>query len=165
MTTLLIIPEIFGVSIEVYFILLFLGVPTYFFWRWLLKKFIPVDKTRKIATWTMTIFSTPLIYAIIVLLWIMSVSYYPSHDFDKQKWHNDIEKRYELSEDLIESKILIGKTKDEIKKLLGEDFQEWGADSWSYYLGYRPQLFSIDPDYLDIDFKDGRVIKVSQHTS
>ena len=131
----------------------------------MLKKFITTDKSRKVATWTATVFSTPLFYVAIVLLWILSISYYPSHDFDKQKWHNDIEKRYELSEDLMNSKILIGKTKDEIKQLLGEDFQEWSADSWSYYLGFRPQLFGIDPDYLDIDFKDGRVIKVSQHTS
>lgn len=37
MTPLLIIPEVFGVSIEVYFILLILGLTTYFFWRWLFK--------------------------------------------------------------------------------------------------------------------------------
>ena len=165
MTTLLIIPEIFGVSIEVYFILLFLGVPTYFFWRWLLKKIITVDKTRKVATWTATIFLTPLIYAAIVMLWIMSISYYPSHEFDKQKWHDDVEKRYELSEELIDNEILIGKTMDEVKQLLGDDYQESGKDRWSYYLGFRPQLFGIDPDYLDIDFENGRVIKVGQHTS
>lgn len=62
MTPLFIIPELFGVSIEVYFILLLLCVPTYFFWRWLLKKFIAYDKSRKIATLTATIFSTPFIY-------------------------------------------------------------------------------------------------------
>ena len=78
MTPLLIIPELFGVSIEVYFILIFLSVPTYFFWRWVLKKFISDDKSRK---------------------------------------------------------------------------------------GTKPGLFAIDPDYLDIDFKNGRVIHVSQHTS
>ena len=54
---------------------------------------------------------------------------------------------------------------DEVKHLLGDEYQESGRDRWSYYLGFRPQLFGIDPDYLDIDFKNGRVIKVVQHTS
>jgi hypothetical protein len=165
MATLLILPELFGVSIEVYFILLFLGIPTYFFCRWLLKKFIPVDKTRKKATWVATILITPLIYAAIVMLWILSISYYPSYDFDQQKWRDDVEKRYEISEDLIDSGVLIGKSMEEVKQLLGDDYQQTGKDRWSYYLGFRPQLFGIDPDYLDIDFKNGRVIKVAQHTS
>ena len=165
MTTHLFIPEIFGVSIEVYFILLFIGVPTYFFWRWLLKKFISVDITRKVMTWSATILLTPLIYLAIVMIWIISVSYYPSHDFDKQKWHDDVEKRYELSEDLIDNEVLLGKTMDEVKRLLGDDYQESARDRWSYYLGFRPQLFCIDPDFLDIDFKNGRVVKVGQHTS
>ncbi len=165
MTPLLIIPELFGVSIEVYFILIILGVPTYFFWRWVLKKFISDDKSRKVATLTATIFSTPFIYLVIVMLWIMSISYYPSADFDKQKWQNDIEKRYELTDDLIDNEVLIGKSMKQVKKLLGTDYQESGKDRWSYYLGTKPALFAIDPDYLDIDFKNGRVIHVTQHTS
>ncbi len=163
MTTLLIIPEVFGVSIEVYFILLFIGIPTYFFWRWLLKKFISDDKSRKIATWSATIFSTPLIYVTIILIWILSISYYPSYNFDKQKWHDDIDKRYELSEDLIDSAILIHKTKTEVKQILGDDYQKSGNDRWIYDLGLRPQLFGIDPDYLEIEFKNDRVVKVEQH--
>ena len=165
MTPLLIIPELFGVSIEVYFILILLGVPTFFFWRWVLKKFISDDKSRKVATLTATIFSTPFIYLVIVMLWIMSISYYPSADFDKQKWQNDIEKRYELTDDLIDNEVLIGKSMKQVKKLLGNDYQESGKDRWSYYLGTKPGLFAIDPDYLDIDFKNGRVIQVTQHTS
>lgn len=165
MTPLFIIPELFGVSIEVYFILLLLSVPTYFFWRWLLKKFIADDKSRKIATLTATIFSTPFIYMAMIALWIMSISYYPTADFDKQKWQNDIEKRYELTDDLIDNEVLIGKSMKQVKKLLGDDYEESGIDRWSYYVGTPPGLFGIDPDYLDIDFKNGRVVHVSQHTS
>ncbi|HOS85308.1 MAG TPA: hypothetical protein PK199_10365, partial [Bacteroidales bacterium] len=105
----------------------------------------------------------PLMYGLFVMFWMMSATYYPSNDFNKEKWHEDIEKRYELSEDLIDSEILIGKTKKEVKKILGDTFQEWSADNWSYYLGSRPGI--MDPDYLDIEFKDGRVVKVRQHSS
>lgn len=163
MKTLLFIPEIFGVNIEVYFILLLIGVLSFFFWRWLLKKLITIDKTRRTATWIATILLTPLMYGLFVMFWMMSATYYPSNDFNKEKWHEDIEKRYELSEDLIDSEILIGKTKKEVKKILGDTFQEWSADNWSYYLGSRPGI--MDPDYLDIEFKDGKVVKVRQHSS
>jgi hypothetical protein len=165
MNPLLIIPEVFGVSIEVYFILLVLGVTTYFFWRWLFKKFISDDKSRKVATLTATIFFTPLIYLATVMLWIMNMEYYPAADFDKQKWQKEIEKRYELTDDLIDNEVLIGKTMQQVQKLLGDDYQESGKDRWSYYLGTKLGLFGIDPDYLDIDFKNGRVVHVAQHTS
>ena len=55
MKILLYIPTFFGVSIEVYLILLILDIPTFFIWQWILKKFIKVDKTRKNATWIATI--------------------------------------------------------------------------------------------------------------
>lgn len=59
--------------------------------------------------------------------------------------------------------MLIGKTKAEVKLILGDEENLENNDLWNYYLGYRPQLFGIDPDVLDIEFKDGKVIKVSQH--
>lgn len=164
MMTLLFIPTLFGISIEVYFFLIILGVPTFFFWRWLFKKFIRVDRTRKISTWVATIILSPLIYVGIVLVIFFSISYYPSHDFDRQKWFTNKEKRYELSKDLIKSKTLLGKSKAEIKQLLGDDADNKDKfDTWDFELGYRPELFNIDPDYLQIEFKNDKVINVEQH--
>lgn len=96
MTKLLYIPELFGVSIEVYFIILILAIPTFFVWRWIFRKYIEDKKKQNIATWTATLIATPIIYVGLVMLWIFSISYYPSNDFDKQKWLGDKEKRYEL---------------------------------------------------------------------
>lgn len=163
MTKLLDIPVFFGVSIEVYFILIVLAIPTFFIWRWLLKKFIKVDKTRKIATWTATIIATPLIYVGLILLLFFGMSYHQTHDFDKEKWLVDKEKRYEYSENIIESKMLIGKTKIEVKQLLGDEGNKDDSDYWTYDLGFRPGFANIDPDVLDIQFKDGKVVKVGQH--
>ncbi len=160
------LPRIFGVSIEVYFILLLLGVPTFLIWRWFLKKFIKVDRTRKIATWTVTLVTTPLIYVglIILLFNSMFISFYPTHDFDKEKWFADKEKRYELSEDIIDSKMLIGKTKAEVRQMLGDERTSDQSNYWEYYLGFKPGFVSMDPDMLHIEFKDGQVIKVEQYT-
>jgi hypothetical protein len=157
------IPVFFGVSIEVYLILMVLAIPTFVIWRWLLKKFIKVDTTRKIATWTATILGTPLIYVGLIMLCFFNMSYHPTYEFDKGKWLADKEKRYEYSEDVIESKMLIGKTKAQVRQLLGDEGNKDVSDHWAYYLGFRPAFANIDPEILDIEFKDGKVIKVGQH--
>ena len=163
MKLLLIIPEFFGISIEVYFIILILAIPTFFIWRWIFRKHIKDRKKLNIATLIATIIATPLIYVGIIMFWIFSKSYYPSKDFDRQKWISDKEKRYELSEEIIESEMLIGKTKAEVKQILGDEENTDDSDLWNYYLGFKPQLFGIDPDVLVIEFKNGIVIKVGQH--
>ena len=157
------IPTFFGISIEVYFIILILGILFFFIWRWLLKKFIKTDNTRKIATWIATVVTTPLIYIGIIMLWLFSMSYNPNHAFDKEKWLTDKEKRYELSADIIESKMLIGKTKSEIKQLLGDEGNSYDSDYWNYYLGFRSGFAIIDASFLYIEFEDGKVIKIGQH--
>jgi hypothetical protein len=158
------IPEILGISIEVYFILILLGIPTFFFWRWLFKKYIQADKTRKIAVWVATIILTPVIYISIVMLYVFSVSYYPTHDFDKRRWLTDEDNRYELSDDLIKSKMLIGKTKNEVRLLLGNETENQDSvNTWYYGLGYRPGLFNIDPSYLEIEFQNNKVLDVEQY--
>ena len=162
MTILLDIPQLFGVSIEVYFILLILGISTFYIWRWLLKRFIKNNKKRSVAIWIATIAATPLIYIGIVMFWFFGISYYPTSDFDKQKWIADKEMRYELSKDIIDSEILIGKTKAEVRQILGDDGNTDKSDHWYYYLGYRPGFANIDPDVLEIEFIDNKVVKVGQ---
>lgn len=164
MIELLDIPVFFGLSIEVYFILIVLAIPTFFIWRWMLKKYIKVDRTRKIATWTATIIATPLIYVGLILLWIFSISYYPNRDFDKQKWLKDEDKRYELSKDIIASKMFIGKTKLQVRQILGDEGDNKDSFKvWTFRLGVRPALFNIDNSYLQIEFDSNKVVNVEQH--
>ena len=165
MNHLLYIPELFGFSIEVYFIVIIIGTGTFFFWRWLFMKLIKDNKKRIIATWCTTVFVTPIIYILIILVFVFSASYYPTHNFNKLKWLSDSEKRYELSGNLIESKILTGKTKRQMTEILGEPDGAKQENYWSYYLGFKPSIGGIDPDYLDIEFKNDKVITVGQHES
>lgn len=81
----------------------------------------------------------------------------------KKKWFADKEQRYEMSEDIIKTKVLLGKTKSEIRQILGDEGNTDESDYWSYYLGFRPGFANIDPDVLDIEFKNGKVIEVRQH--
>ena len=37
------------------------------------------------------------------------------------------------------------------------------SDDWYYDLGFKPGLFNIDPDVLEVEFKFGKVVRVGQH--
>lgn len=149
---------------EVPIIILILAVPIYFFSKWILKKLnIGNEKNRKYFAVLPTIVLSPLVYVAAIVIWIVSMTYYPSKDFDKQEWKSNIEERYQMSEDIIDSEILIGKSKQEVIELLGTEYWSNGEDNISYYLGFVPEIANIDPDVLDIYFENGRVIKISQH--
>lgn len=164
---LLDIPIIFGLSIEVYFILLIIAIPTFFFWRWLLKKYIKVGKTRKIATWSATLIVTPIIYVGLIMLFIFGMTYTPSKDFDKSQWLTDKEGRFQMASDIISSKMLIGKDTNQVKQMLGEP--TWGSDStwrpdtvntWSYDMGMGGGGLGFLFHNLVIKFEKEKVVAV-----
>ncbi len=151
-------------SIEVPIIVLILAIPIYFLSKWILKKWnFGNENNRKYLAIIPSVVLSPIVYIGLIYLWIFSISYYPTNDFDKQTWESNPEERYKMSEDIIESKMLIGKTKQEIVELLGNDFYSYSENHIAYGLGFVPGLFNIDPDVLDIYFENGKVTKVGQH--
>lgn len=155
-----------GLDFSVYLINLGISIPTFFLLRWTLKKFIKTDDSlRQLITWTGTIILTPLIYVGLIVVFVFYVSYYPTKEFNETGWRTEKEKRYEMTKDIIDNDLLIGKTKEEIVKTLGDDYFKYNEDHWGYEVGFVPGLFNIDPDVLDIHFKDDKVESVGQHES
>lgn len=155
---------ILGLSIEVYIINLVIAIPVFFLLRWLSKKvFRSNAQTRKTLPWIGNIVVAPFIYVSILLIWFWSASYHPSMAFNEAKWKNSPSERYEITNDLISSWQLIGLTKGEVTKLLGNYEYTYGENHWAYYIGHEPGLFNIDPSVLDVYFENERVIKVAQH--
>ena len=154
--------SIFGSGIEVYFILIILGLPLYFLFRTFFKRLVKNVRIRIVLTWTTTIILSFILYAAIISILFWPDSYYPDRRFDKAKWGTNKDERYEYSKNIIESRILIGKTRSQVKKLLGIANQS-GSDSWVYILGFKPGIGFIDPSALEIDFKNGKVIKVQEY--
>jgi hypothetical protein len=149
-------------------VMVFLSLPTFLIWRRIVTRWTKQPASRNIAAGVATIFATPIVYAGIITAWFAIASYYPEHDFDRNKWLADKEKRYEMSEDIIDSKLLIGKSKEEVRQLLGAEAGSNNTDEddyWRYYLGYVPSIMGIDYDILDIYFENGKVVKVEQHQS
>ena len=151
-------------SPEVPLIIFAIAIPIYLFFNWILKKLkIGNDKNGKFLAIIPTVILSPLIYVGLIVIWIFSMSFYTKKDFDRSEWKTNVEARYEMSKDIIDSKILIGKTKEEIIELLGADFYSYGDNHIAYDLGFVPGFMNIDPDYLDIYLVNGKVNKVEQH--
>ncbi|MEO6980177.1 MAG: hypothetical protein ABI113_17430 [Mucilaginibacter sp.] len=91
------------------------------------------------------------------------MNYYPKRDFDKSAWLKNKDVRYEYSDDIIDSKMLIGKSKNEVRKILGDVGNAEDSNDWFYDLGFRPELLNIDPDSMEITFKNNKVVDVVQH--
>ena len=72
------------------------------------------EKNRGLIALISTVILSPLIYVGIIVIWIFSISYYPSNEFDKSEWDSNTEERYKMSEDIIESTMLIGKTQGKV---------------------------------------------------
>ncbi len=97
---------------------------------------------------------------VIVIIGILC--YYPSIAFDQQKWLTEKDTRYELSEDIIETNMLVGKMHEEVRQLLGDDDNNNNqSNHWTYYLGWLPSVFGNDiPEELSIEFEDDKVVDV-----
>ncbi len=146
-------------KITLYILTILVSIPTVIIWNWFFKKFIRSDKSRKLTSWLIMFAMVPVIYKVIVVPWYLGLSFFPSRNFNKEKWHSAAGKRYEMSEDIIDRDILIGKTKADIQLLLGKA-ENTSENEWEYVLGSRPGLFVIYPDLLRIIFKDGKVVKI-----
>lgn len=156
--------ENFGISIIGLIVLTMLGtgISIFLIWRWFFKKFIGLPRTRGIAAWTMTIMTTPILYVAIIMAVVVSISYYPRHKFDQTGWLSGKDRRYEYTENIINSHMLIGKTKSEVLKILGDDGNSQQSDLWYYGLGNKPGIFNTDPSLLEITFGNGEVVALKE---
>ena len=148
---------------EAIVLMIVLAFPTYFLLAWTFKKISLNNELKKILTVTGTLVLTPAIFFGLTGLLIFSTEYYSTKRFDKNKWIANEDKRYEMTQDLIASKILMGKTKEQVVALLGD--ADTTTNIVTYYVGYKPALIRIDPDMIDIEFKDNKVVAVTQRQS
>lgn len=138
---LLYIPEFFGVSIEVYILLVLLAVPVFFVFKKFFSKRLQKSKARALAPWIATFLLVPALYVAMVLLVLWRISYTPSRDFDKALWLSDREGRYQMAGDIINNRLLMGRDSNGVKELLGQPEWKQGPSSlapvqtWSYDMG------------------------------
>ncbi|WP_108425414.1 hypothetical protein [Flagellimonas amoyensis] len=150
-------------SPEVPIIILILAIPSYFVCSWIIRKFkIGHERNSRQIAIVSALLLSPFVYVALIIIWVFSASYYTSNDFDKIEWDSNVEERYRMAEDIIDSKMLIGKTKSDVIQILGSEYSISNENHLSYELGIKPGLFNIDPDYLDIKFENEVVLSVNQ---
>lgn len=86
--------------------------------------------------------------------------------FNSEDWRNHPEDRHEMVDNLIQSQLLIGNTKDEVIRRLGEPLQIVNSDKNGliYSIGEVPSFFNFKNDRLLIFFENDKVVKVSLAT-
>lgn len=84
--------------------------------------------------------------------------------FDENLWRTERTRRYKLADDIIESQLLIGKTKEEVITLLGENYSTLSLNQQSliYKLGQPPSFFEPKMELLLILFVNEKVIEVTR---
>ena len=84
-------------------------------------------------------------------------------EFDQVQWRISPLTRYKMANDIIESKMLLGKTKTEITSLLGNNTQTStlvGKEHLVYSLGKAPSFFETKDEALIVVFENSKVIKI-----
>ncbi|MFB9058168.1 hypothetical protein ACFFU9_15595 [Mariniflexile ostreae] len=98
-------------------------------------------------------------------------SFYHQKHFNVERWKDKPSLRYEMTDEIINKNILIGKTKLEIEAILGKS--EWNSwdetlkahspDIWHYNLGFKPGAFNKQQETMEILFSKDSLKTVRQY--
>lgn len=159
--TLLHIPVILGLSIEVYIICFLIAGTTFLFCKWLFKKFIKADKIRKLTALAVALIATPVIYLGLIRLLMLWITYTPSSGFDKAQWLTVKERRFEMADNIIKTKMLISRDTTEVKQILGDPtWRQSTTTAWIYDMGIGGGGLGFMFHHLVIKFDKGKVVVV-----
>ena len=143
-----------------FLIMLVLAVILFFLFRRAFRRF----KRRDIWSAVCAVIVSPAIYTLIILAVLFYINSAPDRVFDRDWWLNNSNKRYEMAGDIINSGMLLGKTKQEVVSLLGSDYVDSGNNdvpSIGYDLGFSSEAMNLPDKMLNIEFDGNKVINVS----
>ncbi|WP_346883751.1 hypothetical protein [uncultured Algibacter sp.] len=130
-----------------------------------------IDK-RKWLTLLISLIITPIVYFYLFypMLNIFS-SYHHKKYFDTEAWKDKPNLRYEMVDNIITDNILIGKSRDDIKTLLGQSkWHSWDSvaqvnsnNKWNYNLGFKPGAFNNTQECLELKFVNDTVKSIKTY--
>jgi hypothetical protein len=134
--------------------------------------FVKTIDERKWLTLIVSVVLTPVVYFYIFypLLNIFSSFHHKKH-FDAAAWKTKPAMRYEMSNEIVGNDLFKGKTKSEVKALLGtSEWYGWddsikanSPDKWNYNLGFKPGAMNLQQECLELIFKNDTVVKSWQY--
>ena len=130
-----------------------------------------IDK-RKWVTFLIALVLSPFIYFYVFYPLInIFCSYHHQKYFDALAWKEKPALRYEMSDEMIQDSLFIGKHKNEVQNTLGaSEWYGWddslktnSPNKWNYNLGFKPGAFNMMQECLELVFKQDTVNSVSQY--
>ncbi|MEJ7663045.1 MAG: hypothetical protein WKG07_27610 [Hymenobacter sp.] len=102
-----------------------------------LQKVLQPGRQRSLPTIITTLIFIPLLIFMIVSIGGTVAFSYPHRPFNQQQWAASENNRYEMVDNLLDFRKLLGLSKKQVATILGEpvDFE---GDEWLYELGYEP---------------------------
>ena len=149
-------------SLQSSIITLFIATVLFFILRWALKRFISNQRAKNWLAALIGIIAAPVIYTMLIYAYFSYLFYEPQFDFDRDRWLADEQKRFEMRDDIVESKILLGKTETELIELIGEPSHKDSTGIWNYNLGMSGAGFGWQFNHLELTFENARVSKVEK---
>lgn len=119
------------------------------------------DKIVKIPRWG----PYDVVGVIFFAAFVISTSffYFNEWQFNAEDWKRAPSKRHEMVDDLLDSEILVEKSKEEVLMLLGEPYSDIdkNRDIFRYRLGTPPSFFKPEREQLFIVFEKNMVVSVA----
>ncbi|SFZ91456.1 hypothetical protein SAMN05428642_10276 [Flaviramulus basaltis] len=130
-----------------------------------------IDK-RKWLSFLISLVLTPIVYFYLFYPFLnIFSSYHHEKYFNAETWLKKPSLRYEMSNNIIDENLFAGKTKKDIKNLLGES--EWfgwddslkanSPQKWNYNLGFKPGALNNMQECIEIVFNTNRVKTIKQY--
>jgi len=159
--------EYFQISSGNWYFLLAIAILLYFIISWFIGKFLEKNNLRNAISCVSAILLTPAVYYVIVGVFfsILFYEYHPELKFNSIEWSENKSERHHMKKDLIESEILIGKSKNEIVEILGVPENNIKVEldtikNWNYYMGSEGHGMGWKFHSLELYFEKGSVLTV-----
>jgi hypothetical protein len=160
-------------SYNIFIILVFLSPFLLFFTFWpLTKGFLKFRKAGESNKMGLCLLGLLILVPITLLdlyVWFLCIvvfPVYPHYKFDKSDWATNVSQRFKMADDVVDSQMLIGLTRQQAIELLGKPYRDWDNTDHTirFDIGERPTPgLDLDPDELVLDLKDGKVVKSYLH--
>ena len=147
-----------------YLVYIIIGIILFLIIRKIIGRIFPKLKSaNSIISGILAIGLAPIIAKVIFILFfnLIMYEYHPNRKFKIDSWQENIQDRHQMSDDLIESQILINKTKNQIATELGMPNGEIHLETdtlsnWRYNMGSRGWGFGWKFYYLNIEFENNK---------
>lgn len=142
------------------FIQIVLIIPFYFFYRFIFYKLRL--KYAKVYTYICIILFPIILTCVFVKINAEYIApWIRSEKFDSQIWKNEKLQRYKMIKDIIDNNLLIGKSRNEVKELLGQTTEDGPCNNCIGYSTNDPdQGFAfLDHEVLEITFNEQDKVK------